>query len=374
MMTLWERSVALRLSVGASVLLVLVAGCGRSTDARHPVGVRDDPFPLLLCWSLEPDGSPYLTAIRADGSARRRVPGSEGAAGGMWHPSGRSIVFLREEGLYLYRLGAPAPVPLDTNGRVIGRLAGFADGSKVVFSWGRRHPTEWYFATDGVSILDTESGAVDDLLVRESVITAAAVSRDGAYVAFGDDTRALAVIDLAKHRMTRELVALDGRHRVAGISWSPDGRFVAFVPHGILFDLQPSSIWVYDTLERSSERLFEGSRECDVGTLVWHPTGSRLAFTWIEIESERPKKTHLCMARPTGSTWSVSEVLAVDGLLTLGGWSHDSQSFAYSMTRGSSSHIYVCAADLSEARAISPPEARDYVPAWQPKRQLGGVP
>ncbi len=377
-MTLRERSPGFWLGTAICALLacglvVLLLSFVRGNDSDQYSGAREDGPCLLLCVSWDREGGRHLTVMRADGSLRKAIPGSQGCGGGVWDAAGRSIAYVTGERLHLYRLASPAPVAVDTDGKLVGSFSWFPDSRRIAFCWGRRHATKYYIATNGLSVVDTETRTVEDLVVTESVITAPALSPDGRRIAFGDDTRALAVIDLAKHRMTRELVALDGRHRVGGISWSPDGRFVAFVPHGIFFDLLPSSIWVYDTLERSAERLFEGSREWDAGSLVWHPSASELAFTWTEGGFENLKETHLCIARPTGSTWSVSEALAVDGLLTLGGWSDDGQSFAYSIARGGCSHIYVCAADLSQPRAISPPDAWDYGPAWQPERQLSGV-
>ncbi len=349
----------------ASAFLVLIAGVVlASTGCRRAAPTHGSGLlgPLLAFVSRERDGRRQLGVMSEDGSIRRMLPGTEEATGFDWLTP-TDLIYVRGDRLWTCSIEADGAERLDTGGRVPVRIRGFGDDPHVMFSWFRPFPDHGNEPHAGLAILDVQTGELHEVPGAHASVTAFAPSPGGSRVAVGDDLDGLKVLSLLGSSDGVPLASAGDHRRIAYTSWSPDGRFIAFVRLGILPKLPPSELCIYDSADSTVQVLATWTKETFFAGWAWHPKEPWLAFV---LAIEQTGQSCLRIARWDESQWAVSEVLTAGGAITLGGWDPLQLSFAYTLAVGGRSHVYICEDEIQAGERISPEQASDFVPRWRP--------
>ncbi len=312
-----------------------------------------------------------LALMNEKGEERRPLEGTEHGIPIGWSPTGESFAYSVDEGVHLYYPSTGRRLALNVGKRVLGALSWFPERERIAFDWGRRsrrgYPTE-----AGLSVIDIESGQINDLLVRREVITVPVVSPNGRQVAFGDDTRGLASVDFGRRGGPIRLLApLDGQQRVTGISWSPDGQFVLFKQSTILPSPIRECLHVCDLGTGRVWELAKAEEGVTISGLIWHPNSGKAAFALVDFGRHH---SGLYFAKHSKAAWEVSSVVLPSGFLSgLAGWSPDGRLFSYSLFRGDSGRVFVCDDEGLHPRPISPEDSMDSMPQWRPGSAQGSA-
>jgi Tol biopolymer transport system component len=258
-----------------------------------------------------------LYSIRANGSQLRRLTrGFQWADWPSWSPDGRTIAFagkrrsdasaeiysMRWDGTELRRLTANALADFDP--------VWSPDGSALAFVEYMPHP--------GVYV----NGAMDVMLMKPD----------------GNGVRRII------HQVSN----------VSGLTWSPDGRELAFTASGAVGG--PFGVRIVD-VETGASR---GVGPWYSSGPAWSPNGKFLAFFAADS---------LIVSSTDGTT---TRTLVSAGLNELGGsasWSPDGKLIAFSRGRAESVAIFRIRADGTGLQAITHPAKRyriDAPPAWSP--------
>jgi Tol biopolymer transport system component len=365
-------------------LLVLVAGvctgCSLAPTARP--GVRQQATaPLILFW-IAPPGEGELVCALMDrrGQSRRVVIESTGVSGSGWSPTGRSFVYLTNDGqVHVYDVGAARSSVVRLEGRYVDSVAYFPDGERLFLSWARRDSTGAFLGFGGYAVVHMGSRHIQWIGPANGLFDAH-LSRSGRYVA-GEVEQGVQLQSLSAggELQSQGLLAKRQGQYVRGITWSPNDRYIAI--HWAS-DARPTSndagktmqervdeasrrrshqLWIYSTDGKGEWKVWTGTG----GTLSmdWHPNSRRLAL--VTFDAERTL-SQLRFADASERGWRTSAPRAFNGHVYPGGWSSDGSSFAYSLSAHSESRIYIAGPDADHASAISPAGARDLRPAWQP--------
>lgn len=291
------------LALAAIVGSLVAAGCGGGTtaalkgaapcDAR--VGASSNANGVLWAQS---GGKPAVYAVSGSNviapSGVSRVPaGSNGI--GFWACSPHSLLYTTAGQLRMN--GAHGPTTIGTNGLAApnGRFLTY-HGSTIRYTNGEK------LAIPGIG--------------SSWQITAVAVDPKNPHVVFANVVWNLAGIEECKkglgiaYRVTptkaSKVLDYDPCHINPLVAWSPDGNSMSFVAG------PQQQLYIADAYGRGATRL-----ATDVGTYVWSPDGSKVAYD--VFQSPVPRVAVVDVA--TGRTHIVA-----DG--TLGAWSPDGKAIA----------------------------------------------
>lgn len=188
---------------------------------------------------------------------------------------------------------------------------------------------------------------------------------------FSPDGRHIAYISRGGDRYTQlRLMDADGssdrllyQGAVQSLSWSPDGRKIAFAMldfwRGTFFY---SDLYVYDLRSRGVTRLTHGLR---VRTPAWSPDGKRILFA----VNTGGGNSDLAVLDLTGQESPVTYLTHSRDFSFYSGctWSPDGTKIAYvRLASGKLQQIYVAAPDGTGAEALTDGLSQDLAPAWSP--------
>ncbi len=139
-------------------------------------------------------------------------------------PDGKRVVFRALNDLYLLRIGNPVPQQLTDDAYTEYNPKWSPDGRHILFSSDRA-------GTQDVYMLEVATGNVERLTSLSSSEWAASLSPDGTKLSYIDDNRDIKLLRLQTGQVDTLARVIGPRHRATGhqASWSPDSRYVAFV-------------------------------------------------------------------------------------------------------------------------------------------------
>ncbi len=148
--------------------------------------------------------------------------------------------------------------------------------------------------------------------------------------------------------------------RARAVSWSPDGRAIAFSSD----DVQVDDIFIYRFGEPTVQRITDGRGiETDP---AWSPDGTKIAYA--ADPSGRGGSLQIFVRDLTREGRDATVQLTSSGQNFAPAWSPDGQFIAYASSQGRGSRIFVMRADGSDKRQLTfgdgGAENRD--PCWSP--------
>ena len=217
---------------------------------------------------------------------------------------------------------------------------------------------------DGLPALFSSRGDGSDvrrLTPEGAPFTFPAWSPDGARIAYttlvdGREQIFVANADGSDAQMALEMP----NTRARAVSWSPDGRAIAFSSD----DVQVDDIFIYRFGEPAVQRVTDGRGvETDP---VWSPDGTKIAYA--ADPSGRGGSLQIFVRDLTREGRDATVQLTNSGQNFAPAWSPDGRFIAYASSQGRGSRIFVMRADGSGKRQLtfgdSGAENRD--PSWSP--------
>ena len=145
------------------------------------------------------------------------------------------------------------------------------------------------------------------------------------------------------------------------LTWSPDGRRLAFVgsPAGSID--APSEIFVVDAdgsnlVPVTQNQVYEDS-------LAWSPDSTRIAYAQPNLDPSQPDRSTVVVMRADGSAMTVLGPGANPA------WSPDGLQLAMTVSASGSSRIWVQAPDGANRRQVADVAVASAPPAWSPDGQ-----
>ena len=314
------------------LLTALAIGLAQSASGRDVAASQ----PLLTF--AAPGGG--ICAVRADGSHERRLTRPWRLFDVAWSPDGSYVAFVRSTGSE----NIPSKVSVaDARGRIRWRFGNgnassplwAPDGRHIAYLWWQAHsrglavarpdgsdlhglsdsgwpphsgPYHPAWSADGQRIAFDYDGSVYSVGIDGSVPRVLLVANAG-QPAYSPDGTKLAYVSYDPGNPGVFVANADGTdpHAVSsrklrsdgwGVSWSPDGRLLAFA------DVASPEV-VVAKADGSGERLIAdlGSRWARSGPL-WSPDGALVAFIQAPAEY-RPFRSSIVVARADGSGWQI---------------------------------------------------------------------
>ncbi|MGA2586308.1 MAG: hypothetical protein ABSF88_04695 [Candidatus Aminicenantales bacterium] len=245
-------------------------------------------FPLA--WS--PDGRHVLAEIEkadgtrdmmlvavADGSTRLlKAMGKNPSPGGVFSPDGRYIAWATREGFSLFELqtGRESPLfPDRSNHSVLGWAP---DGKHILFSSERSgSPDAWLIAIAG-----GKAQGEPVFVKKDWGFLPMGFTRSGAfYYAVNNNVGDIKIVEVdpVSGNVVSPPQSASGRGNTWAPSWSPDGRFLAYV-----LAREPNRTVIVRSMDTGEEREFEvGERTIGLGaSLHWLPDGKAVAVPTFE--------------------------------------------------------------------------------------------
>lgn len=362
--TLWKTG-CLALVLGCLLLGILAWRNHRHAPSKPPAQSRG----LLLFVSSAtalPDSNWHLATMDEKGGQRQEIQGSDRASLPCWSPDGSAIAYLVDSTAYVRWVESGARVLLPTGDRVVVGVSWLPDGRHVAILWTRWDQESGGFAEQGIAVVGVPGGKVRDVLATRENMTSPAVSPDGRWLAYGDDTHALMLSKFGSRavRRAKPLMLLDGRHRIWRVRWSPDGKLLVFAKHTGPLGPFRETVFAYEISTGEYWELGRSDENNALGELSWRPDSGAVSFGLTDFEHQWSR---LYIAERSSAGWRTDEVELPEGTLSgVAGWSPDGEKFAYSIFNSESGRVYVCEADGTLPHPISPESARDSTPIWQP--------
>ncbi len=198
---------------------------------------------------------------------RRFVSAAKHLESASLHPKGHSVAAVVRGGTWTMPLWEGAPRRHGDVSSERRRLAAWlADGERLVAvsdAGGEERLVVWRADGEGrPKWLPADIGRVLDLVPAPA---------GGDRIALSNHRQEVLIVDVATGRANK--VASSPWHRIGGIAWSPDGRWLAF---GLAEGPNGSSLRLHDTKNRTSHAVTNG--EFFDGTPAFDPDGKWLAF------------------------------------------------------------------------------------------------
>jgi hypothetical protein len=375
-------------------LLGLLCGCRNATTpgARGRAGDRAeaqsrragavDESGLLFRMRAAATGRAELWVMGRDGSHRRRI--TDAKVRGAWSRDGKSIIYMNADAITVADLRGDPSVSLSMKGRRISALGQLPQANRFCVVWVQGTvPSQ----RQGLSVVDVATGHVEDLVewglssAPADVLLSLSISSRGHWAIVALGYSGIVMVGLTG-REKGKLYSRLPNPDVAfwRTAWpSPDDSFwlacvrsdsmeeVARVD-GMPLSVELLSLWMLRNGSAEPQRIYGPVGTMDKA-LAWHPFLLKLAFATFDMKRN---ESRLWFATRVGNDWRVSRVAQVPGCASAGGWSSDGAVFAYTVvTSREHSRIYVCDADGSNPRPISPPDANDAVVASRPRAVEG---
>lgn len=247
-----------------SVILgfILILACAILADASGEI--------VFLEYNAQAQGY-YICTMNPDGTGVRRLtkkPGSYDSP--RWSPDGTKIAYVNTSQLWIMNADGTSP-ELIHGGVMFGGLSWSPDGKRIVFT-----------ANGEITIMDLQTRETFPLILGEAPIW----STDGRAIAYADpfilfgDT--LLLIDPETGRKWTIDAMEEGVNILhlffAPISWSPDGKWIAFMG----MDRNKKNWWGLYIMDSQGENV-EDKHTGDGGDLVatwptWSPHGEQIMF------------------------------------------------------------------------------------------------
>ncbi len=138
------------------------------------------------------------------------------------------------------------------------------------------------------------------------------------------------------------------------LSWSPDGKFLAFTS---VCNESYAQIYLWEQATRQVSQLTEG--ESGFANPTWSPDGRFMAMT----SSREGNGDIFILELSIGELTNLTRHPARD---TQPSWSPDSKQIAFTTNRDGNDEIYVINLDGSDPRNLTRNSASDIRPAWSP--------
>jgi Tol biopolymer transport system component len=153
----------------------------------------------------------------------RRTQRAQGIVNPNLSPDGKHVVFRALNDLYLLRIGNPVPQQLTDDAYTEYNPKWSPDGKHILFSSDRA-------GTQDVYKLEVATRNVERLTSLSSSEWAASLSPDGTKLSYIDDNRDIKLLRLETGQVDTLARIIGPRHRATGhqATWSPDSRYVAF--------------------------------------------------------------------------------------------------------------------------------------------------
>jgi Tol biopolymer transport system component len=193
-----------------------------------------------LAFTRNDDGQYHLYVMGVDGSQPQSLLGAANThANPLWSPDGRYIAFLSYDGTFI-DLGA---VAVDGTQRRV--FSGYGD---VDFAWSSQGHSLAFVKPDGIYLADVSGGTETRITEATHLDKALSWSPDGktlAFISIGDPQRqsiSIATsggIDRQLHAGSMTIIA------AGNLAWSADGRqiaFTAYSPHDVNADIYVSTL------------------------------------------------------------------------------------------------------------------------------------
>jgi Tol biopolymer transport system component len=242
--------------------------------------------------------SPALVLVDASGKIQGEI--ARGASIGRWSPDGGRVAFVRGE-----TGGGSAIFVVSSDGEDVVRVAPLAQHSSGSFSWSP-DGTRLVYArrrAAGLFVVDADGNGAPRRTWARSGVAEAQWSPDGSSIAF----RSRGGVYVVRPDGTDGRRIVDGH--VAGLAWSPDSRWIAFLgPSG------PGSFGNVSVVRRDGSGLHVVGRCPCVrrgpgfsASVSWSSDGSRLAYVGgdgEQISTVRPDGSGTArVATQTGPWW-----------------------------------------------------------------------
>jgi Tol biopolymer transport system component len=199
---------------------------------------------------------------------------------------------------------------------------------------------------------------------RRLVFASMRLNPDGSYDPGGHFQ--LYNLDFRTRKVTRLTDGLD-QHSL-GPTWSPDGKHIAFAStrNGSVgtpnWPIANSAIWIMDADGSHLRQVTDNGETHSHSFPSWSPDGKWIAFmSTSKADATRPS---INVVRPNGEGM---HVLQYDGLYP--SWSPDSKHLAFNSARSGlamDQDVYVMNADGSDARRLTSLPGAEYMPSWSP--------
>ena len=153
-----------------------------------------------------------------------------------------------------------------------------------------------------------------------------------------------------------------------GLSWSPDGRRIAF--EGMRGGARTIYLVNIDgTNLRDLDLELGGPNARSTGEPTWSPDGRKLAFSRFVFYGDRPAETTLWVANVvTGRSWQITSGPGADDVRPA--WSPHGDDIAFLRFEGTRSDVFVVGHDGTGLRQITnTPALREETPQWLPPRR-----
>ena len=238
-------------ALGRGVVAVALAAASITAFAVHPCGGRrprhDGPLTQTQLIAPGPAGQPDSVAIA---------------------PDGRRLAYTMHHRVYMRAIDGGEPVELPGPPVTTAWAYGFLTGGAIAVL-GAQPDGRW-------AVWRVAQGAAPQPLHDDSRRMVLATSPDGARLAIGVAERGVLVVD-AETREERRLVPAARGETISGITWSPDGRSIAFARAGS--DASEDSIEIATVADGTTRVVKRGALGHWIDqTLVW-PELDRLLYT-----------------------------------------------------------------------------------------------
>lgn len=274
------------------VIAVLISGCGDDPVVNPDIAPDENiPLPGRIAFFSDRDGDVEIYMIDADGTSLVRLTESEGFdVPSSWSPDGRKLAFVSERSgsynIYVTSVdGSKSTVQLTHDSEGTGSPSWSPDGRRIAFSAWRDGDSEIYVMDpDGTNIIQLTDSDADEDSPRWSP--------DGQRIVFAlkpesifDPDSDIFVMD-ADGNNTRQLTDNDTFEYFP--VWSPDGDTIVFT------SISATTGWVKDNTDTYQRRYdtnvyvmkADGSdirqltHDNISGDISWSPDGRYMAFSY----------------------------------------------------------------------------------------------
>ncbi len=350
----------------------LLAVCGCAKVAGHEADV---PTRTLVFLNRKPDGKAFRVGVMSDtGEGRRVLSFTKGAEWVNPSPSGNLLLYGAGGSVYRLQVDRGEQAALDLPG-LVQQVTWMPDGRSAVVAIRREDDGKPRYE---IYLVDAAKGKVYATIpIEVSLLTGLSLTADGRSAVVASP-EGLSLVDLTPGKsagMRKPRLVLRSKFRVIkDVVCSPDGRMATYLAatatEEIPVRVQGSDKPVKALMLVTALRIYDFSTKRD--TLVfgpttglsgafWRPDSKAVAFVVSDLTKVQTK---VYMGELEAGRWRTREIPVGKGMVSLGGWSRDGKRFTYALTEGGTSTIYICAADGSHPKAISPKDEYDWIPRW----------
>jgi Tol biopolymer transport system component len=347
------------------VLLGIILSACSKTPTDVPFFPTPNPttsFPKVNAIMFYKDQTAETYAIKADGQGTEQVVEPYHVN---WSPNGLHMVFMENYDLYIVNVKTRTKTRI-TDTKTIDNISEYTwspDGKKILIA--SHNGGAW---EDGrvylVNIEESQENHQESIKLIRGGVNANGLtwSPNGEYVAFFHrfELHEPDQIDILDAATGKTVLVLGGREP----AWSPDGQKMVF-----LAGLEgKEDIYLLNDLTKAFQEFKSNSlpqyhlithNSSYYGPPIWSPDGKKIAFTSYQDENW---EVYVIDADGTNQTRLTNDPAAD----TQPAWSPDGKQIAFVSNRDGNREIYVVDADGSNLLRLTNNDVDDWGPVWQP--------